>query len=442
MDSEFAILGCMLVDSESVELACAELSTRDFENHLTGNVFGLAREMYTRGEEIDLISVLTRIGQGPEVSALRQVAISASGGDFMVSRIAHYIDLQKEYAARRDLAILGRQMVSDVEADGVLVDEVIDESYVAFERLLERQAPDTAQEAAGIGEILKKSSERQPGEHNGIPTGFTVTDQKTLGMAPGQLWILAGRPGMGKTALALTVFRHVVAQEQKSAVFFSLEMPVEELAERMASSISGVPLSKIRSGFMHSADRQDVAAAGEDLAECSILIDDQSGLTALDIAARSSAYRRKLGGSLDLVVIDYLQLLASHSSGNYSRNDQVSAMSSRLKQLAKDLKCPVLCLSQLSRKCEERQDKRPLPSDLRDSGAIEQDADVIAFVYRHSQYHDVSKDQEGETELIVSKNRAGETFIENLHFDGPLMRFSSQIPNRYGEEKFAQSEVF
>lgn len=442
MDSEIAILGSMIVDSEAVELACAELSTRDFESESVRGLFGLAGEMYSRGETVDLISLLTRVGQGAEVSALRQTAMNASGADFNSAHIADYIKLQKEYAARRDLAQLGHQMVRDVQTDGVRVDDVIDETYVSFERLLERQAPGTASHSSDIGSVLKKSSERQPGDHNGIPTGFTLVDQHTLGMAPGQLWILAGRPGMGKTALALAIFRHVLLQEKRNAVFFSLEMLAEELAERMASSISGVPLKKIRSGFMNTTDRQDVAIAGEDLSDCSLIIDDQSGLTALEIAARSNAYRRKLGGSLDLVIVDYLQLLVGHSSGSHSRNDQVSAMTNRLKQLAKDLNCPVLCLSQLSRECEKRQDKRPMPSDLRDSGAIEQDADLILFVYRHAQYHEVPREQEGETELIVAKNRAGETFVENLHFDGPLMRFSSQIQNHYTEEKFAQSEVF
>ena len=261
------------------------------------------------------------------------------------------------------------------------------------------------------------------GEIAGMSTGLADLDAKTCGLMPGDLVIVAGRPSMGKTALALNIAENVAVEQGKAVVIFSMEMQAKQLGQRSVASIGSIELNALRTGKLDKEAFSHMSFAVGKLYQSKLAIDDRAGLSIQQMRSRCRRVCRKFGG-LDLVVVDYIQLATASLGKNSNREQEVSAVSRGLKGLAKEFNCPVVALSQLSRKVEDRADKRPLMSDLRESGAIEQDADVILMMYRDEYYKPGSPDK-GIAEIHVAKQRMGETGIVPVLFQGQFSRFRS-----------------
>jgi len=273
------------------------------------------------------------------------------------------------------------------------------------------------------------------GDIHGLKTGLIDFDQKTGGLQPGDLIIVAGRPSMGKTALAVNIAENV-AIDHKTALMFSLEMSDEQLAIRSISSCGSLHLGTMRSGKLQDDDWPKLSAALGKIQDAKLFIDSNPMTTATQMHARARRVKRQHG--LDLIVIDYLQLMAE---GGDNRNNELSTITRKLKLMAKDLNVPVICLSQLSRKVEERADKRPMLSDLRDSGAIEQDADIVVMMYRED-YHNKESMNKGIAEAIIAKQRMGETGTVMLTFQGEYSRFVNFSGTYHKEEPKRKSRAF
>ncbi|HXC18328.1 MAG TPA: replicative DNA helicase, partial [Acidimicrobiales bacterium] len=271
-------------------------------------------------------------------------------------------------------------------------------------------------------DILEERGETR-GRINGLETGYKSLDQILQGLQPSSMTIVGARPGTGKTAFALGICIHVGAVVKRPALFFSLEMSRQELAERILASTARIDSSKLRTGDLSDADWNRAHEAFGYLQSAKVFIDDNPALTVMDVRARARRVRQQ-NGDLGVVIIDYLQLMSSRGRAE-NRQVEVSEMSRSLKILARELQCPVIALSQLSRKLEERSDKRPMMSDLRESGSLEQDADVVLFIFRPEQYGEVANDKKAEAEIIVGKNRNGPTRTTHLTWRGEFARFEN-----------------
>ncbi len=276
-------------------------------------------------------------------------------------------------------------------------------------------------------DILEERGETR-GQINGLETGYRSLDQVLQGLQPHSLTIVGARPAMGKTAFALGILTHVGSVVQRPALFFSLEMSRQELAERILASTARIDSSRLRTGDLSDADWRRAQDAFGYLQSAKIFIDDNPSLTVMDIRSRARRIKQQQG-DLGVIVIDYLQLMSSRSRAE-NRQVEVAEMSRSLKILARELACPVIALSQLSRKLEERADKRPMMSDLRESGSLEQDADVVLFLFRAEQYGEVSNDKKSDAEVIVGKNRNGPTRTAHLTWRGEFARFDNVADTR------------
>ena len=263
----------------------------------------------------------------------------------------------------------------------------------------------------------------------GVATGFNDLDELTAGLQPGDLIIVAGRPSMGKTAFSVNIAEHVAIKSAKPVAVFSMEMPGEQLIMRMLSSLGRINQQRLRTGKLDDTDWPRLTSAIGILQDVKLFIDDSAALTPADIRARTRRLMRENGGELGLIVVDYLQLMQSPRSSE-NRVNEISDISRSLKALAKELNVPVIALSQLNRSLEQRPNKRPVMSDLRESGAIEQDADVIAFIYRDEVYNEESPDR-GIAEIIIAKQRNGPIGMKKLTFLGEYTRFENYIPDSF-----------
>ncbi len=271
-------------------------------------------------------------------------------------------------------------------------------------------------------DILETRGETR-GQFNGLETGYRSLDLILQGLQPNSMTIVGARPGTGKTAFALGILVHVGAVVRRPALYFSLEMSRQELAERILASTARIDSSKLRTGDLSDADWNRAHEAFGFLQAARVFIDDNPSLTVMDVRARARRIKQQ-NGDLGVVIVDYLQLMSSRGRAE-NRQVEVSDMSRALKILARELQCPVIALSQLSRKLEERADKRPVMSDLRESGSLEQDADVVLFLYRPEQYGEVPNDKRADAEIIVGKNRNGPTRSAHLTWRGEFARFDN-----------------
>ncbi len=339
-----------------------------------------------------------------------------------LSRIEDYVEIVKERALRRRLMAACDDTYKACFDGGMVAKEALGVAEQAILELGEEAIP---RGFAQLGDVFRETlvdlEKRPDNPFPGIDTGFIDFDRMTHGLHPGHLLIIAGRPGMGKSSLAMNIATHVTARENKAAAVFSLEMSAQELGLRVLCGESGVSFSRLRKGRLSQREwttlRETIAA----LSHSKLYIDDSASATFLEVA--SKARRLKLEKGLDLLVIDYLQLMSS--GGRFeNRNLEIASITRGLKQLAKDLQIPVMCLSQLSRQTERRgSDRRPQLADLRESGAIEQDADLVGFVYRDEVYNPDDPGNHGLAELIVSKHRSGETGTVHLAFIGEITKF-------------------
>jgi replicative DNA helicase len=427
LDAEESLLGAMLLSSDAISIGTELLSGDDFYKPAHGQIFSAISRLYETGQPADAVTVadeLDRAGlssMGADPAAL----VSLQANTPSAANAQHYASIVQELAIlRRLIAATGE--ISDIAYDAPDdVKAVIDTAEQMILDVAERR---NADDIRPLAELLHESvdwiEERGKDHITGTATGYTDLDHILLGLQPSSLTIVGARPSMGKTSFALGMLTHVGMVLRRPAVLFSLEMSHLELSQRLLASEARVDAQRMRTGQLNDSDWQKVSQAITRLSASTIFIDDNPHLTVMDVRARARRLRKQ-HGELGVVIIDYLQLMSSRSRAE-NRQVEVAEMSRGLKILARELKCPVVALSQLSRGLEARADKRPMLSDLRESGSLEQDADVVLFLYREEAYDsDAPVEKKGLAEVLISKHRNGPTGQANLAFLGQYARFDN-----------------
>ena len=431
-ESERVILGAILLDNTLVSQAIELLNIDDFYSPLHRRVFRAMSNLFERGDKIDPILIgeeLRKEGQLENIGGVATITNLTYGLPHF-SNIAHYAKIVHDKAVVRNLIKVCNQITSEALAEEEDAEVVLDHAEQAIFALADERTRQGFAHIKPVAEtVLAKVQEyarRESHALTGLSTGFRDLDQMTSGLQQTDLIIVAARPSMGKTALCLTLAQNAATLEGAVVAVFSLEMSKEQLVMRMLSSEARVDAHRFRSGFLTRDEWGRLAEAIGTLSEAKIFIDDTAGISVLEMRAKTRrlvAEQKKL----DLIVVDYLQLM-SGSKRSESRQQEVSAISRELKALAKELGVPVVALSQLSRAPEARNPPKPMMSDLRESGSIEQDADVVAFIYRDD-YYKPSEENAGIAELIISKQRNGPTGTVKLAFLKEFTRFE----NYFGE---------
>ena len=432
LPAERAILACCMLDATAIALAIDFVQPDDFFETRHRLIFASARRLMDQNRVADPVSVyadLQMAGDGDKVGLNYLIEIPESAGSTL--SVEHYARRVAKLASVRRILSATHRVTAEGHKRGVDPDEFVQLVESEMGAALQATVKGTAVHVSEIiGHVYDEvlAARERGGDVIGIPTGFRDLDRMLLGLHATNLIVLAARPAMGKTALALNMAMQVALRarrdspsERYSVLIFSLEMGRNELVQRLLSTRSRIGLSALRKGEMNADDEVRLGEAASELSELNLHIDDTPGLSVTDLRARSK--RLSVQHKLDFIVVDYLQLMRGTGGAKQSREQEISEISRSLKGLAKELKVTVMALSQLNRSVESRTDKRPMMSDLRESGAIEQDADVIAFIYRDHVYN---KDApEHLAELIIAKQRAGPTGKVDLHFEGSLTRFSN-----------------
>jgi replicative DNA helicase len=378
------------------------------------------------GEPVDYVTVQAKLQERGAVAIELAVLSSLQMNTPSAANAQHYAEIVRDKAQQRRLIAVGGEIVDDsyVATDDVV--GLIDEAERKINQIGDNRKIDTVSPLQRLllseADILEERGETR-GQFNGLETGYKSLDLILQGLQPSSMTIIGARPGTGKTAFALGILIHVGAVVKRPALFFSLEMSRQELAERILASTARIDSSKLRTGDLSDADWNRAHEAFGFLQSAQVFIDDNPSLTVMDVRSRARRIKQQQG-DLGVVIVDYLQLMSSRGRAE-NRQVEVSDMSRSLKILARELQCPVIALSQLSRKLEDRADKRPVMSDLRESGSLEQDADVVLFLFRPEQYGEVANDKKSDAEIIVGKNRNGPTRTAHLTWRGEFARFDN-----------------
>jgi replicative DNA helicase len=416
----------MLLSSEAVSVAYETVQPEDFYRPLHGQIFGAIMALTHAAEPVDYVTVQAKLQERGAVAIELAVLSSLQMNTPSAANAQHYAEIVRDKAQQRRLISVGGEIVDDsyVATDDVV--GLIDEAERKINQIGDNRKIDTVSPLQRLllseADILEARGETR-GQFNGLETGYKSLDLILQGLQPSSMTIIGARPGTGKTAFALGILIHVGAVVKRPALFFSLEMSRQELAERILASTARIDSSKLRTGDLSDADWNRAHEAFGFLQSARVFIDDNPSLTVMDVRSRARRIKQQQG-DLGVVVVDYLQLMSSRGRAE-NRQVEVSDMSRSLKILARELQCPVIALSQLSRKLEDRADKRPVMSDLRESGSLEQDADVVLFLFRPEQYGEVANDKKSEAEIIVGKNRNGPTRTAHLTWRGEFARFDN-----------------
>ena len=416
----------MLLSSEAVSVAYETVQPEDFYRPLHGQIFGAIMALTHAAEPVDYVTVQAKLQERGAVAIELAVLSSLQMNTPSAANAQHYAEIVRDKAQQRRLIAVGGEIVDDsyVATDDVV--GLIDEAERKINQIGDNRKIDTVSPLQRLllseADILEERGETR-GQFNGLETGYKSLDLILQGLQPSSMTIIGARPGTGKTAFALGILIHVGAVVKRPALFFSLEMSRQELAERILASTARIDSSKLRTGDLSDADWNRAHEAFGFLQSARVFIDDNPSLTVMDVRSRARRIKQQQG-DLGVVVVDYLQLMSSRGRAE-NRQVEVSDMSRSLKILARELQCPVIALSQLSRKLEDRADKRPVMSDLRESGSLEQDADVVLFLFRPEQYGEVANDKKSEAEIIVGKNRNGPTRTAHLTWRGEFARFDN-----------------
>src|SRR5271163_3989170 len=426
IEAEESLIGAMLLSAEAVSVAYENVQAEDFYRPLHGQIFGAIIDLAHAGEPVDYVTVQAKLQERGAVAVELAVLSSLQLNTPSAANAQHYADLVHEKAQQRRLIAVAGEIVDDayVATDDVI--GLIDEAERKINAIGDDRKIDSVSPLQRLllseADILEQRGETR-GQLNGLETGYRSLDVILQGLQKSSMTIVGARPATGKTAFALGILIHVGAVVNRPALFFSLEMSRQELAERILASTARIDSSKLRTGDLSDADWNRAHEAFGYLQSARVFIDDNPALTVMDVRARARRIRQQ-NGDLGVVIIDYLQLMSSRGRAE-NRQVEVSDMSRSLKILARELQCPVIALSQLSRKLEDRADKRPMMSDLRESGSLEQDADVVLFIFRPEQYGEVSNDKRADAEIIVGKNRNGPTRNAHLTWRGEFARFDN-----------------
>ena len=433
MEAESSVLGGLLLDNKSWEQVADLLSEGVFYRYEHRQVYLAIQALINASRPADVITVyehLQSIGKAEEVGGLGYLNSLAQYVP-SASNIRRYAEIVRERAILRKLVTASDEIATNAfNTQGKPVPQILDEAEQKIFQIGEegsrlKQGFQSMDQLAVI--LLDRVNQMadSPNDITGVPSGFVDFDKMTSGMQAGDLIVLAARPSMGKTALAINIAEHVALYEGLPVAVFSMEMGASQLAIRIVGSIGRIDQQRLRTGKLNQEEWPRLAEAIEKLRNVSLHIDETPSLTPMELRANARRLARTCG-KLGLIVVDYLQLMSGNTSSNNGDNraTEIGEISRGLKMLAKELQCPVIALSQLNRSVETRTDKRPMMSDLRESGAIEQDADVIMFIYRDDHYNKDSKEP-GVAEIIIGKHRNGPTGTVKLAFLKPLTRFES-----------------
>ena len=423
VEAEQSVIGSMLMDREAIIAASEMITGDDFYQHQYGVMFESMVELFNEGKPVDLVTLQDRLKE-KEVSSLdfvREILTTVPTS----ANVKHYAQIVQEKAVLRRLIRVNEEIANSCYAGKDSLEHILAHTEKSiFDLLQSRNSGEFVpirQVALNVLEKIEQAAKTND-TVTGIPTGFIDLDYRTSGFQPSDFILIAARPSMGKTAFVLNVVEHVAVKKQYPCMVFSLEMSKEQLVNRMLSMESNVDSQKLRTGSLTDADWDAVIEGVGTIGNSKLLIDDTPGISIMEL--RSKCRKVKLEFGLSLVIIDYLQLMSGSGKSGDNRQQEISEISRSLKALARELNAPVIALSQLSRACETRQDHRPMLSDLRESGAIEQDADVVMFLYRDD-YYNKDTDTPNIAEVIIAKQRNGPIGTIQLMWRPELTKFAN-----------------
>ena len=426
--AEQAVLGSIFLDPDKIHIASEYLTKDSFFKLSHGMLFNIMQELSDKGDPIDPVSVKSALDSSGQFEQVGGMAFLASLINAVPTsaHIEHYSKVVAEKSRARKVIKDLSQSISSVYDGQKDLNEILSQTEQNLSTISNEQKKGFRPIIDVIDSTQSILDERSQkvGDVTGTSTGFTDFDQITTGLHEDNLIIIAARPAMGKTAFALNIAQNVAKNSDKAVAIFSLEMGAESLVERMLSAEGLIPSYHVRTGNLTESEWRRMISAQERLARGKIFIDDTAGIKISEIRSKAKKLAQENGG-LGLIVIDYLQLIEGR--GRENRQQEVSEISRQLKIIAKELKVPVIALSQLSRGVDQRNDKRPILSDLRESGSIEQDADIVAFLYREAYYkRDEQEEPDNVTELILEKNRHGSLGTVQLYFHKEYAKFANK----------------
>ena len=427
IEAEQSVIGAMLMDSEAIEIASEMLREEDFYARQYGVLFSAILEMHTKGEAVDPVTLQTRLREKnlpPEIygssaifELIEQVPTSAN--------IKTYAGIVAEKSLLRRMIRANEEIAGACYTQKDDVEEILNQ---AEKKIFEISQKRDADGFVPIRQIVLNAIDKIEyashikGNVTGLSTGFTDLDNRTAGFQPSDLILIAARPSMGKTALVLNIAQHMTLRENRCTAIFSLEMSKEQLTNRLCSMESHVDAQKIRTGDLTEQEWADLIESAGNIGESKLIIDDTPAISVPQMRSKCRKYKMEFG--LEMVIVDYLQLMSGSGRSGESRQQEISDISRSLKALARELNVPVVALSQLSRAVESRPNHRPMLSDLRESGAIEQDADVVMFIYRDD-YYNPDSEKKGVAEIIIAKQRNGPIGTVELSWQPALTKFAN-----------------
>lgn len=428
-EAEQSVLGALMLDNRAWDRIADRLGANDFYRHDHRLIFSTMEQLIERRQPLDVLTLSEALKSREQLGAVGGEAYlyELAKNTPSAANIVAYADIVREQSVLRQLIDTGTDITENAfNPEGREIKELLDDAEQRVFRIAEQKGRGSG--PVEIGTLLARATDRidalyhSAGALTGVSSGYTDLDEMTAGLQPGDLIIVAGRPSMGKTAISVNIAEHAAIKGGVPVLIFSMEMPAESLVMRMLSSLGSIDQHRVRTGKLKDEDWPRITAGIEMLSETKLFIDDTPALTPSEVRSRARRLARE-HGQLGLVVIDYLQLM--HVPGSKeNRAVEVSEISRQLKALAKELKAPIIACSQLNRSLESRTDKRPVMSDLRESGSLEQDADLIVFVYRDEVYHEETAEK-GKAEIIIAKHRNGPIGKIFLTFRGQYTRFDN-----------------
>ncbi len=423
--AEQSLLGAMILDAQAIDAAMQLLTEDSFYNRANGMIFAAINRLYNENKVVDIITLSDQLNVNDKLEAIGGIAYLnelTDKGLITTNAASHAKIVDQKYTLRQ--LIKAASKISEQGYCEVDANDLIEQSEKLIFDISQRR---NREGFTPISEVLNSTLDRvtklhaEPGELTGLTTDLIDLDRKTAGLQKSDLVLLAARPSMGKTALGLNICRNAAIKAGATVAMFSLEMAKERYVERMLAAESMIPLNALKTGQMEDKHWDMLIGAVARLGQTNIYIDDTPAIGVSEIRAKCRRLQMEQG--VDLVLIDYMQLMSGAQAEN--RQQEISNISRGLKALARELDCPVLALSQLSRAPEQRADHRPLLSDLRESGAIEQDADIVMFLYRDEYYNKENSEAHNQAELIIAKHRNGETGTVDLHWLGQYQLFTN-----------------
>ncbi len=437
LEAEQSVIGSMLMDNEAVTIASDMLVKEDFYSSQYGILFEAMVQLNHENKPADLIQVQERVRQNgapPEIAGmefLREVL----GMVPTSANIKHYAEIVKNKSILRKLIRTSQKIEESCYEGQGGIDDILFDAERTITAVTQSGG---SEEYEPIGEVVMEALEKMQAAYNaggkitGVPTGFTDLDYKTAGLQPSDFILIAARPSMGKTAFVLNIAQNVAVKHHVSTAIFSLEMSKVQLVNRLISMESKVDSKNIRTGNLSSSEWESISGGASRVGMSTLVIDDTPGISIGELRSKCRKFKRD--NNLGLIIIDYIQLMSGGGKSE-SRQQEVSEISRALKGIARELNVPVIALSQLSRAVESRDNKRPMLSDLRESGAIEQDADVVMFIYRDD-YYNKDSDKKGEAEIIIAKQRNGPVGTVELAWIPDLTKFANlELSNRRRDEE-------